>query len=363
MDKIKRKVVKCDLSGNIVSEFNTLVEAGIEIGVTKHTIFKCCKNQKKIVNEHTYHYVEIIENTIEIIKPIKCPYCDRTFDSYNGLCKHIIKGKMHGEISKEKLLSDYKYDGKRPICACGCGNETEIGYIGGTHFNEMIKGHYSMMHNNWGHNQKAIDNSAKTRRSRFKSGEIEQWNKGKNWDETYNQEQKDSLLEVYKDPIRNKKISEGLTGVPKSPEHAEKIRITKRTPEARENQRNILMSRINNQSFKISSKAEDDFSINFLDELNIVYERQKYIKDIKQYCDFYIPNNKAFIEFDGDYYHCNPVKFPNGPINEMQEKKIEKDKIKNKWMSDNHKTIIHIWENDAKNNKELVLKLLEPLLD
>lgn len=364
MEKIKRKVVKCDLNGNVVSEFKTLVDAGNEIGVTKHTIFKCCKNQKKIVNEHTYHYVDIVEDFAEVIKSVKCPYCERTFDNYNGLSKHVIKSKMHGEISQEKLLSDYKYEGKRPTCACGCGKETEIGYQGGAHFNELIQGHYSKVHNNWGHNQKAINNSAETRRSRFKSGEIKQWNKGRNWGETYNQEQKVALLEVYKDTERNKKISEGLIGVPKSLEHIRKITITKNTPEQIKISRDCIMNRINNQTFNLSSKAELDFAIKYLDVLDVKYESQKYIKDIKQYCDFYAKLNDTeyYIEFDGDYYHCNPKKYPNGPINKMQEKKIEKDKIKNKWMSDNNKTIIHIWESDAKNNEELVLKLLEPLL-
>lgn len=361
MSKINRKVVKCDLNGNVVSEFKTLVDAGNEIGVTKHTIFKCCKNQNKIVNEHTYHYIDIISD--EIIKPIKCPYCDRRFDNYNGLTKHIIRFKAHGDISQEKLLSDYKYNGKRLLCACGCGKETEIGYQGGVHFNELIQGHYSKVHNNWGHNEKALENSAKTRRTRFESGEITQWNKGKSWDETYTSEQVDLLMNVYQNYDRNNKISKAFKNIPKSPEHAEKIRNIKRTPEARQNQRENLITRINSHTFSLSSKAELDFAIKYLDDLDIQYESQKYIKDIKQYCDFYISKSDTYIEFDGDYYHCNPSKYPNGPINKMQEKKIEKDKIKNKWMSDNNKKIIHIWESDAKNNEELVLKLLEPLLD
>lgn len=365
MSKNKRKIAKCDLNGNIVSEFNTMIEAGNEIGVSKHTIFKCCKNNNKIVENHKYIYVNIIndESDIEVIKNIKCPYCERTFNNYNGLTKHVLRFKSHGEISPEKLLSDYKYDGKRPLCICGCGKETEIGYQGTIHFNYLIQGHYSKVHNNWGHNEKALENSAETRRNRFKSGEITQWNKGKTWDDTYSQEQQDILTETYKDPERNKKISNGLIDVPKSLEHIRKITITKNTSEQIKISRDCLMDRINNQKFNISSKAELDFAIRYLDVLDIKYESQKYIKDIKQYCDFYIPNNQVFIEFDGDYYHCNPSKYPNGPINKMQEKKIEKDKIKNKWMSDNNKKIIHIWESDAKNNEEIVLKLLEPLLD
>lgn len=316
MNKNKRKIVKCDLNGNIISEFNTLVEAGNEIGVTKHIIFKCCKDNKKIVNDCTYHYINIIEDNIEsVTKLIKCPYCDRTFDTYNGLSKHIIRFKAHGEISQEKLLSDYKYDGKRPLCACGCGKETEIGYQGETHFNELIQGHYSKVHNNWGHNQKALDHSAETRRIRFKSGDIMQWNKGKKWDETYTDEQISKLLKKYE-----------------------------------------------NKKFAKSSNIERLFASSFLDTMGIEYESQKYIKEIRQFSDFYCCKSDTYIEFNGDFWHCNPIKYPNGPKYKCQINKAIKDKIKLEWMNNNHKKIIIIWEDDFKYDKEKILKQLECLI-
>ena len=92
------------------------------------------------------------------------------------------------------------------------------------------------------------------------------------------------------------------------------------------------------------------------------YETQKYIKEIKQYVDFYVPEKDIYIEFDGDYYHTNPRKYPDGPINEMQKKRLEKDEVKNDWMSRNNKKLIRIWESDARDNEELVLELLKPLL-
>lgn len=292
----------------------------------------------------------------------KCPYCEKIFSSYNGLTKHVIRFKKHGEISREKLLSDYKYNGVRPTCACGCGEETKISYQDGAHFNELIQGHYSRIHNNWGHNAKALENSAETRRERFKSGEIVQWNKGKTWEETYDDEQINKLLESYENPERNKKISKAFKDIPKSEEHAEKIREHKRRPEIRKFYSKILMERIKNQEFSLSSKAENDFAIKYLDILDIQYETQKYIKEIKQYVDFYIPEKDIYIEFDGDYYHTNPRKYPDGPINEMQKKRLEKDEVKNDWMSRNNKKLIRIWESDARDNEELVLELLKPLL-
>jgi len=54
-------------------------------------------------------------------------------------------------------------------CKCGCGDTVK---------NEWSKGHYSRVHNNWGHNPTAIENSAKTRREQFKNGERTVWNDG-----------------------------------------------------------------------------------------------------------------------------------------------------------------------------------------
>ena len=57
----------------------------------------------------------------------------------------------------------------KKYCKCGCGDTVK---------NEWSKGHYSRVHNNWGHNPTAIENSAKTRREQYKSGERKVWNDG-----------------------------------------------------------------------------------------------------------------------------------------------------------------------------------------
>ena len=54
-------------------------------------------------------------------------------------------------------------------CKCGCGDTVK---------NEWSKGHYSRVHNGWGHNPTAIENSAKTRREQYKNGERKVWNDG-----------------------------------------------------------------------------------------------------------------------------------------------------------------------------------------
>jgi len=57
----------------------------------------------------------------------------------------------------------------KKYCKCGCGDTVK---------NEWSKGHYSRVHNNWGHNSKSIENSAKTRREQYKNGERKVWNDG-----------------------------------------------------------------------------------------------------------------------------------------------------------------------------------------
>ena len=54
-------------------------------------------------------------------------------------------------------------------CKCGCGDTVK---------NEWVRGHVARVHNNWGHNLKAIENSANTRREQYKNGERKVWNDG-----------------------------------------------------------------------------------------------------------------------------------------------------------------------------------------
>ena len=336
-------------------------DAAKDLGFTNMEMFRLC-NTKKQVNGCIFKYADeekYNKNYSDL--DIKCPYCDVYFESYNGLCRHIQVSKIHGEISKEQFLTDYKYDGIRPLCACGCGKETDLGRSAGGVFNEYIKGHYSRIVNNWGHNKAALENSANTRRERFSDGTNIIWNKGKKWDETYTEEQISLIMKNYTNKNRNKKISDALSGVPKSEEHKEKVRITKNKPEAILKSREVMHDRIQNQTFSVSSGLEDRFAIDFLDKLNIPYKRQFYIKDIGQYCDFKILENNIVLECDGDFWHSNPRKYPEGPVYEYQKTKAIKDIIKNQWCEENGFKMFRFWEYDINKNPEMVLKILSEI--
>lgn len=104
-----------------------------------------------------------------------CTKCDREFNSYESLRKHV--GRIH-KIHSTNFFVEYHLDGVWPTCGCGCGEKVKWSHsLKG--FTSYKQGHQSRVHNNWGHNKKAIEASAQTRREQFASGERTMWSKGK----------------------------------------------------------------------------------------------------------------------------------------------------------------------------------------
>ena len=88
------------------------------------------------------------------------------------MTKHIFRYKEHGnDITQEKLLADFKYNGVRPKCKCGCGEYTDISYVNGAHFTTFIKGHSMRIHKNWGHNEQAKWQTTEKKKKQYIFGE------------------------------------------------------------------------------------------------------------------------------------------------------------------------------------------------
>ena len=104
----------------------------------------------------------------------KCDCCDREFTSLVGLMRHAFK--MH-QVSSQETYVRVVLGGQIPTCACGCD---EIPKYWGTDrgFSEFRPGHQSRVHNNWGHNPQAHENSRKTQLEMYANGELSVWNKG-----------------------------------------------------------------------------------------------------------------------------------------------------------------------------------------
>ena len=104
----------------------------------------------------------------------QCKQCNLKFETLDKLRRH--SSRVH-KISSQETYNEYVLNNNIPTCKCGCGeNPNFISFTYG--YNEWIKGHIARVENNWGHNQRAIHNSSKTRKDQFKRGERRVWNNG-----------------------------------------------------------------------------------------------------------------------------------------------------------------------------------------
>jgi very-short-patch-repair endonuclease len=81
-------------------------------------------------------------------------------------------------------------------------------------------------------------------------------------------------------------------------------------------------------------------------------------------CDFCFPQHKVIVEAYGDFWHCNPKKYPV-PIHPHQIKDIGRDKSKEAYITkvDNHTWIyLVLWESDIKQDVAKCVDKIEEVL-
>ena len=95
---------------------------------------------------------------------------------------------------------------------------------------------------------------------------------------------------------------------------------------------------------------------NILDEMKINYENEL---NIKYYAiDNYLIDNNLMIEVQGDYWHCNPLKYKDY-IYPNQYNKIKSDKAKHTYVKKYYNVeILYLWESDIYNNTALCKQLI-----
>ncbi|MEO6301838.1 MAG: hypothetical protein ABIP51_01580 [Bacteroidia bacterium] len=81
-----------------------------------------------------------------------------------------------------------------------------------------------------------------------------------------------------------------------------------------------------------------------------------------KFFDFILEGTKILVEYDGDYWHCNPSKYPKGPEDNVQKKAIINDIYKNKLAASNGFTLIRIWESDFKEHPRSVAKRIKGII-
>jgi len=288
----------------------------------------------------------------------KCYYCSKEFKNKNGLLTHVVRIHKVDRLEYRVLT---EYNSVWPTCKCGCGEK--VNWSGELKsFCDYKRGHISRIHNNWGHNKKAIENSTETRRKQFKNGEREVWNKGINGKEYIKHFDKEdgsnSMMDSLKSEERNSKISKKLKGKKKSPEHVKKITKHMKEYWGKQENRNAQRSRrvnwLQTNNIKFNTKLEKTFK-KLLEDLNITYDFQYNVSDYLY--DFKIKDQKILIEVDGDFYHCNPMEY-NKPIYDIQKHTVKHDKKKNQIAEENGYKLLRYWEYDINNHPAKVVKNL-----
>jgi very-short-patch-repair endonuclease len=259
----------------------------------------------------------------------KCNYCTKEYDSFNGLAKH--SARAHSVSGMELFMLTHNIT-EIPKCRCGCNQEVNF-QLG--KFGEYLQGHKARVSKGF-YSKEGLQKSLETRKKKFASGELEQWNKGI----SKTDRQMEACLKAAKDPIRREKISKALTGKPKTEEHRKIMLET-----LARNRKEILKGN--------PSKLEFTFA-DMLIGLGIDFIHQ-YEVDGFDY-DFYIPAKNLLIEVDGDYWHGHPDKFPE--LNAMQRKNKGLDRLKTKHAADRNFQLLRFWEHDIVTNRFTVVENL-----
>jgi G:T-mismatch repair DNA endonuclease (very short patch repair protein) len=90
-----------------------------------------------------------------------------------------------------------------------------------------------------------------------------------------------------------------------------------------------------------------------LTELGIAFERQYRIG--RWVTDAYIPSLNTVIECQGDFYHCNPAVFPDGPKSVIQHRGVTRDRQKFADLQSKGYRVIELWEQDIQSIGALAL--------
>jgi len=287
----------------------------------------------------------------------KCEICDKDFDSLWGLSSHNVK--KH-DIKPQETFIKHNLEGISPKCNCGCGETPSfLGIKKG--FRDFIHGHASRINNNWGHNTDAQKKSKDTQRRLYGSGELVIWNKGLTKDDD---ERLDYGEKISNNLERNKKISEYRKGR-KRPQHVldsldKGMREYWGKEENREKQRKKRIKYLKDYQYNNKTILESRFG-DLLESIGVDFIFQYTICGFN--FDYYLPKYDLVIEVDGDFYHCNPIKYPNGPIYETQKTTIKNDDKKNKICeSSNGVTLLRFWETDINDKPEWVIGELKRYL-
>jgi len=82
----------------------------------------------------------------------------------------------------------------------------------------------------------------------------------------------------------------------------------------------------------------------WLQEMGIDFQTQ--VQMGRWIADFYIPSLSVVVECDGDYWHCNPVRYDAASANSVQKKNMDRDRRKDAFLGGRGIRVVHLWERD-----------------
>ncbi len=96
-----------------------------------------------------------------------------------------------------------------------------------------------------------------------------------------------------------------------------------------------------------------------LDSLGADYLPQHLIAG--KFCvDAFVPSRGTVVQFDGDYWHGNPARFPS--LDDRQRRRVRLDRSQDAYMAKCGYHVIRLWETDLHQKLETVRKKLRPFV-
>jgi very-short-patch-repair endonuclease len=120
---------------------------------------------------------------------------------------------------------------------------------------------------------------------------------------------------------------------------------------------NIKLGKLNTQN---KSKKENEIKY-FLNSLG--HEVTQYFRVDTKICDFYLPKLNLIIEYFGDYWHCNPIKYNENYFNHKKGLKAkelwEQDSNRLELIKNYGYNLEVVWETELKYNNNKLLEIIK----
>jgi len=124
----------------------------------------------------------------------------------------------------------------------------------------------------------------------------------------------------------------------------------------------LFIERIKKTSIKYSNRSKKEKEIFNLIKKECIDAKHSFVVE-NFICDIFIPSKNLIIEYNGDYWHCNPIKYSKDYFH-----KIKNKTAKEIWLYDKNRidllkrmgyTLEVIWEYDYNKTPNMINKLLK----